>query len=809
MTTTTDNYRVTVDTSQADRSLANLNNRINATTNLFGKFKTALLAVGFATFARSAISAAGEIKDLGESTGFAVGELARLKVLLNSFGGASDKLPQLITTYSKKVDEAREGSLKAQNTFRELGISLSDLSKLSTEELFKKTLSGLGNLETGAHKTALQLELFGKSAATLDPGGLGEAFAKGTKESDSYARSVIRAGELNDNLAKATDNIKLAFLEAFEPAINLVNQLSNATEEGNTQLQKMVIVLKLVGAVMVSTFAIGIIRPMVTMLGTLGRGFGLIAGSAGAAGLARSMASVFRVTGPLLGGLRAIGIVISGGLGIYAASQLFDNLGDIAVNSVSRIIESIGELAASILNLPTDAIAGLLNLFGAGITKAYGLGDGVQYLVDKAKEARLESEKSALAIKKAKEESESAKESLEKPANVPVTVDTTELDKAILAAKRIGDQYIETNSKIKEQITLDTILIDKSKEQADAIRAKAALYDREEDQIQRLIEAQQNLSKEQKDAGVAAEYDRQIERVKQLTIEEEKTLDMLIQRQQTEQRIADIKQFTLQQEIAGQDKLRQIQSDTAQLTMTALARRYKEIEDSAENTFQARLAEAKLNKETLSDSDISQIRDAAYAGVNAQKEAAKTYHETSRSFSTGWEQAFNDYVDNATNAANQARDVFQKVTQGMEDMIINFAKTGKFEFVSFINSIVEMLLRSEIQRTMASIFSATRSPGGAGVTGVFSGLGSLLGFANGGLIPHNGPVIVGERGPEILSGAGGRSVTPNDQIGGTTMVTYNINATDARSFQELVARDPEFIYAVTLKGQRSMPGGLR
>jgi hypothetical protein len=40
---------------------------------------------------------------------------------------------------------------------------------------------------------------------------------------------------------------------------------------------------------------------------------------------------------------------------------------------------------------------------------------------------------------------------------------------------------------------------------------------------------------------------------------------------------------------------------------------------------------------------------------------------------------------------------------------------------------------------------------------------------------------------------------------GKTVVTYNINAVDARSFRQLVASDPEFIYTVTQAGRRRIP----
>jgi hypothetical protein len=61
--------------------------------------------------------------------------------------------------------------------------------------------------------------------------------------------------------------------------------------------------------------------------------------------------------------------------------------------------------------------------------------------------------------------------------------------------------------------------------------------------------------------------------------------------------------------------------------------------------------------------------------------------------------------------------------------------------------------------------------------------------------------MVGERGPEFIGGPA--NITP---MGGSTTVNYNISAVDARSFQQLVAQDPSFIYAVTEQGRKSFAG---
>ena len=88
----------------------------------------------------------------------------------------------------------------------------------------------------------------------------------------------------------------------------------------------------------------------------------------------------------------------------------------------------------------------------------------------------------------------------------------------------------------------------------------------------------------------------------------------------------------------------------------------------------------------------------------------------------------------------------------------------------------------------------------------FGAGGSIQKRAMGGPVMANTPYIVGEKGPEVFVSNGACSITPNHQMGGSTQVTYNITATDAPSFQQLVAQDPQFIYAVTQAGARSIPG---
>lgn len=242
------------------------------------------------------------------------------------------------------------------------------------------------------------------------------------------------------------------------------------------------------------------------------------------------------------------------------------------------------------------------------------------------------------------------------------------------------------------------------------------------------------------------------------------------------------------------------------LNMDPLQRQIQEITRDLNRNLSAEVE--RLNKALADGADPAQIQaqiDAITAAtqraITAQTDIARQSYETQRSFSYGWEKAFDEYTENATNAAQTAERLFDKMASGMEDAIVGFAKTGKFEFKDFLATIAEEILRSQVRILISRLFGNTiNSGGGTSSRGGFAGL-----FANGGTIPSGQFGIVGEAGPEIVTGPA--TVTPMGAGGGT--VIYNINAVDAPSFQQLVARDPKFIHAVAEKGRQGLAGVRR
>lgn len=214
-----------------------------------------------------------------------------------------------------------------------------------------------------------------------------------------------------------------------------------------------------------------------------------------------------------------------------------------------------------------------------------------------------------------------------------------------------------------------------------------------------------------------------------------------------------------------------------------------------------RTAQANYNRdmETLNKAlkeGLITTEEHAVAMANLNKEYQEFLDgqtEQQQTWLDGWKEAMDEYVKKARDSASQAKELFNTATRGMEDAIVNFAKTGKLSFKSLLQDIAEQLLRSQIRQLMANVFGGF---GGRGQSGGF--LGNLFGgfFATGGYIPAGRFGVVGESGPELVSGPA--SVSP---MGGGQNITYNINAVDVDSFRSLVASDPSFIYAVTEEGR--------
>lgn len=466
----------------------------------------------------------------------------------------------------------------------------------------------------------------------------------------------------------------------------------------------------------------------------------------------------------------------------------------------------------------------------------------------------------------------------------------------------------------------------------------------------------------------------------------------------------DLEEFAASVQKDNARELQRIYDDIAKLGMSEIEQKYYDIAAAARESARAAIDSENARRAAagvapLSEEEVRRYYEVAEEGVGRLQQAQRQHYEQSRTWATGWKKAFKEYQEAATNAAQRAERIFRTTTKGLEDMIVNFVKTGKFEWKDFVATILEDLLRGQLQglisqgmgalgelfgidlgglgggaggsaasrgasasnplyvlpvggglgggggfsfggtgggmgvggvggigggtgggrgtgsqigglvdqifgtnwgsqvggifdritnprlddlipgggyggaigqgvgtggiggrtggllgggagrvntegtqignvikqigditRNAGKIWDTVSNVGGkvwdvaknvgsgiwdvaknvggslwSGISSVASSIGSFFGgfFADGGSLAPGKWGIVGERGPEIITGPA--NITPMDQLGGNTTVVYNINAVDALSFKQLVARDPAFIHSIAMQGGRGIP----
>lgn len=185
--------------------------------------------------------------------------------------------------------------------------------------------------------------------------------------------------------------------------------------------------------------------------------------------------------------------------------------------------------------------------------------------------------------------------------------------------------------------------------------------------------------------------------------------------------------------------------------------------------------------------------------IDLINQEAETRKKRENDFVAGVEESMKKYAESMT-PLKQGAAMADAVYSNMGSALDRFVETGKFKFSDFAQSVIMDLIKIQLRATATQLFNS--------VLGTFGF--SLPGRALGGPVTAGQPYIVGEQGPEVFLPTSSGTIVPNNKIGGQaggnqTNISYNIQAVDALSFRQLVAKDPSFIYAVTEQGRKSIP----
>lgn len=149
---------------------------------------------------------------------------------------------------------------------------------------------------------------------------------------------------------------------------------------------------------------------------------------------------------------------------------------------------------------------------------------------------------------------------------------------------------------------------------------------------------------------------------------------------------------------------------------------------------------------------VKALRDAMEQEVAIVEEGERRKEEARQNGINGAKRALEDYIESAKDLASQFEQTATSVLNGLEDSLTTFVLTGKLSFKDLANSIIADLARIAARQLTANLAqgllgAAGGVGGGTGLAASFAGL-----FDNGGKIRQGEWGIVGEKGPEIITG---------------------------------------------------------
>ena len=170
---------------------------------------TAVAAIGTAAvatgkklwdMASETAQAGDEIDKTSQKLGMSAEAYQEWDYVLGQAGVDITSMTTGLKTMTNQIDDAKNGSEKAQERFKKLGISMSDLQSMSREDVFAAVVKGFQGMADTTERAALANDIFGKSGQNLTP-----LFNETTESTEELMKAAHDLGfVMSDEAVKAS-----------------------------------------------------------------------------------------------------------------------------------------------------------------------------------------------------------------------------------------------------------------------------------------------------------------------------------------------------------------------------------------------------------------------------------------------------------------------------------------------------------------------------------------------------------------------------------------------------------------------------
>lgn len=259
-------------------SMNQIRDSVNVATKALGALAVGFAANAFAGWIKGAIDATDAVSDISQRTGVAIKDIAGLQLWFQKGGTEAGAFEGAMVKLSKKIADGG-------TEFSKLGIKTRDSSGAlrSNVDVLLDSADAFAAMQDGTAKTALAVDLFGKSGAELIP--LLNEGSEGLREMNEMAEklgltfnetTVNAAGDFNDTLdflGAASQGVARQVAAQLLPALNsLVGSFLTLVTEGNRVKGAADVIAS--GFKILYTVGVGVVQIFNTVGSTIGAAVG-------------------------------------------------------------------------------------------------------------------------------------------------------------------------------------------------------------------------------------------------------------------------------------------------------------------------------------------------------------------------------------------------------------------------------------------------------------------------------------------------------------------------------------------------------
>lgn len=178
--------------------------------------------------------------------------------------------------------------------------------------------------------------------------------------------------------------------------------------------------------------------------------------------------------------------------------------------------------------------------------------------------------------------------------------------------------------------------------------------------------------------------------------------------------------------------------------MVGMTRDEQEIQEAINNVLQStsrnlqQIADQRLEAANLGasqtildqfDKEAAKVQEMANRYVELAQIQKRAAIDAQRTFAFGWRTAFQQFAEDSTNSAMVARDMFSSMTNNISAAVDRLVRTGKLSFSDFASSIIQDIIRIQLQAQVSQAFSQIIGIVGSAIGSAFAGTSVGLGGA--------------------------------------------------------------------------------